>query len=103
MVRVLRRRKRGTRGLVLGNGGNVTYQHALVLSANPPAMGQEYPRENPLPKLLDVRGPAIDSRPEGKATIEVETDSGFMKTQPLIHETRLTRLSSAVEVSQRLQ
>ncbi|KIW41817.1 uncharacterized protein PV06_05424 [Exophiala oligosperma] len=73
MVRVLRRRKRGTRGLVLGNGGNVTYQHALVLSANPPAMGQEYPRENPLPKLLDVRGPAIDSRPEGKATIETYT------------------------------
>ncbi|EJD54224.1 thiolase, partial [Auricularia subglabra TFB-10046 SS5] len=70
VVRRLRRRE-GENGLVLANGGVLSYQHVVVLSTQP--RKSPYPHLPPLPKMLDVPGPSIDGHPEGLATIEAYT------------------------------
>ena len=71
MVRELRKEKRQN-GLILANGGVLTYQHALCLSTLPKRDGSVYPSQNPLPRYVtDVAVPEIATRPEGRATVEV--------------------------------
>ena len=71
MVRQLRAGK-GRNGLVLANGGVVTYQHAVILSRAPRSA---YPAANPLPKMLED-GPVpqvVVAAASGEATVEVST------------------------------
>lgn len=61
----------GTTGLVLANGGVLTYQHVICLSSKPRADGR-YPAHNPLPSALEYKTtPFIDEIAEGEAIIEV--------------------------------
>ncbi len=69
MVRVLRKGEHRN-GLVLANGGVVTYQHVVCLSSLPRT--SPYPDHNPLPELLmDEPVPKVDEKVEGEAIIEV--------------------------------
>lgn len=72
MVRELRRGN-GQNGLILANGGVLTYQHALCLSTRPRRDGSAYPDKNPLPThLTDVPIPKVAVQvEEGEAKIEV--------------------------------
>jgi hypothetical protein len=71
MTRELRERDRKY-GLVLANGGNMTYQHVLLLSAEPRKDNAPYPDKNPLPDIItDVPVPTIQENAEGEAVIEV--------------------------------
>lgn len=79
MTRLLRQGK-GKTGLVLANGGWVTYQHVICLSRSPRSDGLPYPDANPLPKYVtDVFVPKIAEQAEGEATIEVRTSHHDMK------------------------
>uniref|UniRef100_A0A093W3L1 Thiolase-like protein type 1 additional C-terminal domain-containing protein n=1 Tax=Talaromyces marneffei PM1 TaxID=1077442 RepID=A0A093W3L1_TALMA len=61
-------------GLVLANGGVLTYQHVICLSKHPRKNGQPYPAHNPLPETLtDLPIPQIVENAEGEATIETYT------------------------------
>ena len=71
MVRQLRNGN-GLDGLILANGGVLTYQHALCLSSQPRTSGIPYPSRNPLPEIItDISIPPVDSLVKGKAIIEV--------------------------------
>lgn len=74
MVRKLRTRGgRKANGLVLANGGVLTYQHVVCLSSQPRTDGLVYPEKDPLPEVLtDVKVPQIDAEAEGDAIIEVQ-------------------------------
>lgn len=73
MVRKLRECKdRKSSGLILANGGVLTYQHVICLSNQPRSDGLWYPEKNPLPDVLsDVTVPQIDAQAEGDAIVEV--------------------------------
>lgn len=73
MVRELRKARGAPRhGLVLANGGVMSYQHVVCLSSHSRKGGSAYPVENPLPALVtDVPIPAVDEQAEGEATVEV--------------------------------
>lgn len=59
-------------GLVLANGGVLTYQHVVCLSKHPRKDGKSYPAQNPLPEIItDLPIPRIVENAEGEATIEV--------------------------------
>jgi len=69
MVRELRKGK-ARNGLVLANGGMVTYQYVVCLSNRPRDF--PYPENNPLPDLLeDEEVPKVDEKAEGEVVIEV--------------------------------
>jgi hypothetical protein len=69
MVRQLRKGN-GQYGLVLANGGVITYQHVVCLSSQP--RHSAYPDVNPIPTLTaDVPIPILDAQVEGAAVIEV--------------------------------
>jgi hypothetical protein len=71
MTRRLRARK-GKTGLVLANGGVMTYQHVICLSSSPRLDGSPYPEKPPLPDVVyDVPVPAVDAEVDGEAVIEV--------------------------------
>ena len=71
MVRELRKGNSKT-GLILANGGVLTYQHVLCLSTQPRRGGSEYPLSNPLPRYItDLPAPSITAHAEGEAVIEV--------------------------------
>ena len=71
MTRQLRKGN-GQTGLILANGGVVTYQYAVCLSTKPRRDGQPYPDRNPLPEYVtDVQVPVIEEKADGVATIEV--------------------------------
>lgn len=71
MVRVLRKGQYNT-GLVLANGGVLTYQYAVCLSRRPRAADSPYPVDNTLPHIItDVAVPEVDETASGEATIEV--------------------------------
>lgn len=71
MTRQLRDGK-GKTGLVLANGGWVTYQHVVCLSRSPRSDGLPYPDASPLPKFVtDVQVPKIAEVADGDAIIEV--------------------------------
>lgn len=70
MTRALRDGK-GKTGLVMCNGGVLSYQHVVVLSKEPRREGA-YPQESPLPvRITDVPVPAIAAEAEGEAVVEV--------------------------------
>jgi hypothetical protein len=69
MVRKLRK-GRGKNGLVLANGGIVTYEYVVCLSSKP--RNSPFPDQNPLPEYVtDEPIPAVDEKAEGEALIEV--------------------------------
>lgn len=69
-------------GLILANGGTVTYQHAICLSSHPRRDAYGYPRANPLPAMItDVITPKILDMAYGDAVIEV---SNYESTLQLI-------------------
>ena len=73
MVRQLRE-GRGDNGLVLANGGVMTYQHVLCLSKNRRGDGSTYPEENPLSEYItDVAAPVVQRQAEGDAVVETYT------------------------------
>ncbi|KAF1959456.1 hypothetical protein CC80DRAFT_586012 [Byssothecium circinans] len=72
MTRAIRK-GRGKRGLVLGNGGWMTYQYVVVLSKEPRGDGR-YPERNPLPReITDVAAPEIAVGEEAVGEVVVET------------------------------
>ena len=73
MTRQLRSGTRGTNGLILANGGFLTYQYVVCLSRNPRKNGAAYPEKNPLPDHLDTPFPKVQMRPEGEAVVETYT------------------------------
>lgn len=63
-----------TNGLILANGGVLTYQFALCFSTHPRKSPLPYPSSNPLPPVLaSPSTPKILSRAEGEAVIETYT------------------------------
>ena len=75
MVRRLRT-GHGRNGLILANGGVLTYQHALCLSTGPRRRGSAYPDMNPLPShVTDIPIPKVTVHAEGEAVIEVSLSS----------------------------
>lgn len=74
MTRQLRVGK-GRHGLILANGGVMTYQHVLCLSTMRRRNGVPYPTQAPLPEFVtDVPVPPVDAKVEGdeqEAVIEV--------------------------------
>jgi hypothetical protein len=72
MTRQLRAGK-GKKGLVLCNGGVLSYQYVVVLGKEPRKQGA-YPAENPLPEMLgDVEVPELAVQAEGEAVVETYT------------------------------
>lgn len=73
MTRQLRKSHKGSRknGLVLANGGVLTYQHVTVLSSHPRDDGRSYPNEAVLPGLLELEAPEVEDKADGEAVIEV--------------------------------
>ena len=69
------RRMRGERfsnGLILANGGVLTYQHVMCLSTQPRRDGCGYPKANPLPEYVrDLSIPSVTAEAEGESVIEV--------------------------------
>jgi hypothetical protein len=75
MVRHLRDGK-GQNGLILANGGSLTYQHVICLSSNP-RVTSVYPDKNPLPESLkDESIPIVDNEAAGIVVIEVSQSLG---------------------------
>lgn len=59
-------------GLVLANGGVITYQHVVCLSSKPRKDNSPYPEKNPLlERTTDWFVPAIEHPAEGEGRIEV--------------------------------
>lgn len=69
------RRMRGERfsnGLILANGGVLTYQHAICLSTQPRGDGRGYPKANPLTEYVRYLSiPSVTAEAEGISVIEV--------------------------------
>ncbi|KAF2831535.1 hypothetical protein CC86DRAFT_402056 [Ophiobolus disseminans] len=64
---------RGKKGLVLCNGGVLSYQYVVVLSKEPRDNGA-YPLANPLPEVLhDMEVPELAVDAEGEAVVETYT------------------------------
>lgn len=95
MVRQLRTQTgRRINGLVLANGGILTYQHVVLLSNQPRKDGSSYPKENPLPPVLtDEPTTAVDDVAEGEAMIEVSKLAQYLysRRNPKLLYTDLTR------------
>ncbi|KAG5952884.1 hypothetical protein E4U53_007644 [Claviceps sorghi] len=72
MTRSLRSKKHDN-GLILANGGNLTHQHAICLSANPRGDQRDYPKRNPLPLLADEYSPQFVDSAQGPAAVETYT------------------------------
>ncbi|KAF9893697.1 hypothetical protein FE257_009865 [Aspergillus nanangensis] len=73
IVRDLRAGK-GRNGLVLANGGVLSYHYTVCLSASPRTDGGEYPTRNPLPEYSpDIVSPPIAAKADGRAVIETYT------------------------------
>lgn len=73
MTRELRSRKYKN-GLILANGGMLTHQYAVCLSAQPRKDGKAYPSKNPLPLVVQDPAPPFVEDANGPATIEVGAD-----------------------------
>lgn len=70
MTRVIRNRKHQT-GLVLANGGILSWQHALCLSAQPRRNTSKYVKRQVLDNGDVSQGPAFTPTAKGEAAIEV--------------------------------
>jgi hypothetical protein len=76
MTRQLRAAKQPKNGLILANGGVLSYQHVIILSSYPRTT--TYPTQNPLPNAItDIPVPEIEGKPLGEAVIEVRTPRAF--------------------------
>ncbi|KAF2437113.1 hypothetical protein EJ08DRAFT_602057 [Tothia fuscella] len=72
----------GQRGLVLANGGYLTYQHVVCLSNI--ASNALYPSQAPLSEYVtDIPCPPIEQKPEGPAFIETYTVEFMRDGTPL--------------------
>jgi hypothetical protein len=85
MTRQLRQRKStgvDSNGLILANGGVMTYQHVVVLSSRPRKDETPYPSTNPL-SVNPSRNPAptIEEEAKGEAIIEVRPLSSSLPKQ----------------------
>lgn len=59
-------------GLILANGGVLSYQHAVCLSSRPRADGSSYPDNRNHPSLeVNEPIPQMEDLPEGEAVVEV--------------------------------
>ena len=77
MVRRLRTGE-GRHGLILANGGVLTYQHALCLSTKSRGDDSAYPNKDPLPsQVTSIPVPAVTTHAEGEAIIEVSLSNAF--------------------------
>ena len=77
MVRKLRAGD-GQNGLILANGGVLTYQHALCLSNRPRRDGSTYPDRIPSSSYrTSTSVPTVTVKAEGEATIEVSSSCAF--------------------------
>ncbi|KAH7040931.1 thiolase [Microdochium trichocladiopsis] len=73
MTRLIRKSEVKT-GLILANGGMLTYQHALCLSKGARREASPYPSKNPLPEFSKgVIAPPVSEKPQGRAIIETYT------------------------------
>ncbi|EXJ72739.1 uncharacterized protein A1O5_03886 [Cladophialophora psammophila CBS 110553] len=73
MTRQLRKGK-GRHGLILANGGVMTYQHVLCLSTTRRRGGFPYPDRDPLPEFVtDLPVPKVDAKVEGEHEAVIET------------------------------
>ena len=73
MVRYLRNGD-AKHGLILANGGVLTYQHVICLSTVPRGMEAPYPGRNPLPETLSFLPDfEIENLAEGEPVIEKYT------------------------------
>ncbi|OJJ01056.1 hypothetical protein ASPVEDRAFT_131121 [Aspergillus versicolor CBS 583.65] len=75
IARQLRTRKQSPKaqnGLVLANGGVLSYHHTVILSTQPRS-DSGYPMWNPLSSHLDEDHPAIEEQAEGSGVIETYT------------------------------
>ncbi|GKU07933.1 hypothetical protein FLAG1_10956 [Fusarium langsethiae] len=72
MVRVIRNGKYQN-GLVLANGGVVSWQHAVCLSACPKRHGSAYREQPVLDNGQTCQGPAFTAQAQGEAIIETYT------------------------------
>lgn len=71
------------KGLVLANGGVLTYQHAICLSSQPG--NRQYPRQRPLPEQSQgVKAPVFVEKAEGPAVIETYTVEFSRKGAPTL-------------------
>ncbi|KAF9776362.1 hypothetical protein IL306_005481 [Fusarium sp. DS 682] len=70
MTRVIRSRKHQN-GLVLANGGVLSWQHALCLSAQPRRDSSSYQKKEILDNGNVSQGPAFTAKAQGEAIIEV--------------------------------
>lgn len=69
------RKGNGKTGLVLANGGWISYQHVVCLSSSPRVDGLPYPDCNPLAEhVTDIQVPMLEEAAEGEAMIEVFLD-----------------------------
>ncbi|KAL2834495.1 hypothetical protein BDW59DRAFT_156425 [Aspergillus cavernicola] len=64
-----------TNGLVLANGGVLSYHHTVIISTHPRPDSDSvvYPMWNPLPSQLDEEHPVIEERAEGDGVVETYT------------------------------
>ena len=79
-------------GLILANGGNLTYQHVICLSSSPRSDGSRYPGSKPLPDttLHEIQVPQVEQEAEGDATVEVSLSASRMNTGERHHLLTLT-------------
>jgi hypothetical protein len=86
MVRHLRK-SNDKYGLILANGGVVTYQHVVCLSKNAPDRNKSYPEKNPLPEYVtNISTPQIEEFPEGPAVIEVGEVRAYKTDEQLANQ-----------------
>jgi hypothetical protein len=75
MTRQLRQKKSSgtdSNGLILANGGVMTYQHVVILSSKPRKDGTSYPSAKPLSaNPAKDPSPTIEEEAKGEAIIEV--------------------------------
>lgn len=68
-------------GLVLANGGLLSYQHVVCLSSKPRRDNSPYPDKNPLPeRTTDWYVPDIEQPADGEARIEVRFPLYYFST-----------------------
>ena len=90
-------------GLLLANGGVLSYQHVLCLSSQPRRESTVYPTANPLPgHIEDPHVPAFITQAEGEAIVEVISIILFELAEPLLTIARLIQLNSTAKEYRRM-
>lgn len=84
MVRAIREGK-GRKGLVLCNGGLLSYQYVVMLGKEPRKNGPAYPEGDPLPERVGEEGvPEIAVTAEGEGVVEVCLSFRFFSLRRLL-------------------